>query len=284
MALLVLVASGVYVIVYLYRWEWNRAVMSGIFFLAAEVALIGTAIVTRLRALERQVGTGNGSPPSPEDRERSRHFAWLEESSGGFGVFIPILLGAGVILSLIAWVIERVARFVTAPLAGERAVSPLASLALPDGGLIVGETMGGPTGAIPVSRRPHPAVRVILTVVAIAGLLVGLLFLRAATQARPGGGQAGTTHVELHISTRESGATMEQLVDALWVACRLRLPSDADLVSSEVDAGGRATLVVTPALGETDQRQFAGCLGDTVLDRVDADVKTVEARPVPPAP
>jgi uncharacterized membrane protein len=127
-------------------------------------------------------------------------------------------------------------------------------------------------------------VRAIATVLALVGLAVGILFLRAATQARPGGGETGTTVAELEISTRETGATMEQLVDALWVACRLRLPSDADLVSSTVDSGGNATLVVTPALGETDQRQFAGCLGDTVLDRVDADVTRVEARPDPPAP
>lgn len=291
MALIVLVASGVYVIVYLYRWEWNRAVMSGIFFLAAEIALIGTAIVTRLRALERQVGTGNGAAPGPADQERSRHFAWLEESSGGFGVFIPILLGAGVILSLIAWVVERVARFVTAPLAGERAVSPLAGLAVPDGGLLAANAgPAGPAGLASTTaimsapRRPHPAVRIAATVAVFAALGAGLWVLRDATQARPGGEGAGTTYVELEISTRETGATMAQLVDALWVACRLRLPADAALVSSEVDARGAAVLVVTPSLGPTDQRQFAGCLGDTVLDRVDADVTRVEARPDPPAP
>ena len=40
----VLVASGGYVLVYLYRWEWNRALMAGVFFLAAEIALVGAAL------------------------------------------------------------------------------------------------------------------------------------------------------------------------------------------------------------------------------------------------
>ena len=33
--------SGTYLVVYLYRWEWNRAVISGVFFLAAEIAYVG---------------------------------------------------------------------------------------------------------------------------------------------------------------------------------------------------------------------------------------------------
>ena len=30
---------GAYVFVYLYRWEWNRALFAGVLFVAAEVAL-----------------------------------------------------------------------------------------------------------------------------------------------------------------------------------------------------------------------------------------------------
>lgn len=286
-ALVVLVAAGVYTMVYLYRWEWNRAVMAGIFFIAAEVALIGTAIVTRLRALEHRMGPPGTSTAGADEKPRSRHFAWLEESVGGFNVFIPILLGAGVILSLFAWVIERIARFVTAPLAGERSVSPLATLDLPSGGLLA------VPGSAPLDPATHPRkgnhqlpplVRAAVTVAAMIAMMLGIWFLREATESRPGGGDPGTTTIELGIATRESGATTEQLVDAFWVACRLRLPRDAELVSAEVVVPGRAVLTLTPLLGDTDQRQFAGCVGDGILDRVDADVIRVETQPAQPAP
>jgi hypothetical protein len=38
------------------------------------------------------------------------HFAWLQESSSRTSVFIPVLLGAGVLLSGLAWLVERLAR------------------------------------------------------------------------------------------------------------------------------------------------------------------------------
>ena len=46
-----LVGSGAYVFVYIYRWEWNRALIMLGFFVATEVAL-STALV--LRALARE--------------------------------------------------------------------------------------------------------------------------------------------------------------------------------------------------------------------------------------
>jgi hypothetical protein len=291
----VLVASGGYVLVYLYRWEWNRALMAGVFFLAAEIALIGAALASRMQALENREHRLGGQPPvlppvaagetaTPQGQRPAAKgpFAWLEETSGGFGVFIPILLGAGVILSMIAWVVERLARFVTAPASGSGQTSPYAALDLPAGGLVAA---AGSTGVRPVGLdsldAPRPPVgRVVLhwviTIGSVAALLIGIGFLREAAESRPGGGGTGTTTVELEISTREVGARTEQLVDALWVACRLRLPRDAELVSAVVPAPGQAVMAVSPALGETDRRQFTGCLGDTVLDRVDADITRVE--------
>ena len=40
-AVVTLLASGAYVFVYLYRWEWNRAQVSAAIFVAAEVGLVG---------------------------------------------------------------------------------------------------------------------------------------------------------------------------------------------------------------------------------------------------
>jgi hypothetical protein len=36
----VLLASGAYVFIYLVRWEWNRALIAGLFFQAVEMVLV----------------------------------------------------------------------------------------------------------------------------------------------------------------------------------------------------------------------------------------------------
>jgi hypothetical protein len=292
---IVLVASGAYLFIYLYRWEWNRALMAGVFFVAAEVALVAAGFATRLRAIERRLDArasdvgppGEGPDEVGERRPPGRRgpFAWLEEAGGGFGVFIPILLGAGVILSLVAWIVERLARYVTAPMVDHGHVSFLTSLELPTGGLVpeagASEDTGGPPPLAPPpgptgTRRALHAATVLGT---IALLLSGVWFLREAAESRPDAGRSGTTTLQLEVRTRETGSTTAQIVDALWIACRLRLPADAVLVASDVVAPGEAELVVSPALGRTDHRQFVGCLQDAVLDRVRADVTGWETDP-----
>jgi hypothetical protein len=293
--LVVLVASGVYVFLYLYRWEWNRALMAGVFFVAAEVALIGATVMTRLRAIEQHVGTAPGSggvgsePAAPRavpGTQARRPFAWLDEVGGGFGVFIPILLGAGVILSLVAWVVERLARYVTAPLADGGHIAAFGALDLPVAPLAPGpgdrdldlSLDPGPEHGAARGRRLLHGLVVVGTVVL---LLVGVGFLREAAESRPDAGEGGSTTLLLEVSTRETGSTTQQIVDALWIACRLRLPPDAELLSARVVGPGEAELVVAPSLGRTDHRKFVGCLEDAVLDRVVADVTAWQSSPTP---
>jgi hypothetical protein len=281
--LVVLVAAGAYLLIYLYRWEWNRALMAGIFFLGAEVALIGTAIVSRIRALEHRLGAPAAAPSGDGASERSP-FAWLEESMGGFNVFIPILLGAGVILSLVAWAVERVARFVTAPLAGERSGSPLAVIALPQTGLLPapGSAPHLTDHAEPSSPRAsgvHRVVRTAATLAAITVMVAGVAFLHEVAESRPQATTGGTTALDLVVSTRETGATTAQIADALWVSCRLRLPANAELIELEITGAHTASLHFTPALGRTAEQKFVGCLEDAVIDRVSADVTRFETTP-----
>ena len=54
-------ASGAYVFVYLYRWEWNRALVSGVIFLAAEIALLGALILDRVARLGRRLDESTGA-------------------------------------------------------------------------------------------------------------------------------------------------------------------------------------------------------------------------------
>ena len=51
--------------VYLYRWEWNRAIVAGIIFLAAEVGLLGAALFSRLSKLGHRVDELGGRQADP---------------------------------------------------------------------------------------------------------------------------------------------------------------------------------------------------------------------------
>ena len=145
--LITLGASGWYVFVYLYRWEWNRAVISGVIFVAAETALIGTLLLERLGRLERRIDESerrSASRPDPVVLARVREaapappepFAWLTKRPNDTSVFVPVLLGAGVVFSALAWVVERVARVTARPAAEQSLARRLDSLALPAGGLL----------------------------------------------------------------------------------------------------------------------------------------------------
>ena len=140
-------ASGWYVFVYLYRWEWNRAVISGVIFVAAETALIGTLVLERLGRLERRIDESERRPartPDPAVLARVREgapapsepFAWLTKRTNDTSVFVPVLLGAGVVFSALAWLVERVARVTARPAAEQSLARRLDSLALPAGGLL----------------------------------------------------------------------------------------------------------------------------------------------------
>lgn len=109
-----LVWSGMYVFVYLYRWEWNRAIISGVVFLAAETALIGWLLHGRIGRLERRYlddRTRDIERRLAEARSTpSTAFAWLDPRRQQTGVFLPMLMGAGLVLSGLAWVVEWFAK------------------------------------------------------------------------------------------------------------------------------------------------------------------------------
>jgi hypothetical protein len=137
-----LLGSGAYVFVYLYRWEWNRAQVSAAIFVAVEVGLVGWLLAERLRRVERrlELATIDGearrlhvirssAPPARVG------FAWLARQDR-MSVFIPVLLGAGALLSAVAWVVERVARATAGRVAEHGLAQRLGALDLPPGGLL----------------------------------------------------------------------------------------------------------------------------------------------------
>jgi hypothetical protein len=162
-ALVTLAAAGWYVFVYLARWEWNRALMAGVIFLAAELCLLGLLLLDRLARLEQRLderlsatappgrganrrSSGPARPattPDPRLLDRlheaappsRRPFEWLDPMDR-MSVFVPVLLGAGVLLSGAAWVVERVARLTGGPALERRLATRLDGLSLPPGGLL----------------------------------------------------------------------------------------------------------------------------------------------------
>ena len=79
-------------------------------------------------------------------------FAWLAKPEQ-MNVFVPVLMGAGVLLSGIAWLVERLARATVTPVAERGLAAQLDGLALPAHGFATAERepldlLRGPAGAV----------------------------------------------------------------------------------------------------------------------------------------
>jgi hypothetical protein len=163
-----LAASGAYTFVYLYRWEWNRALMSAAIFVAAEVAVMGSVLAERLKSINKRLDAqDDGARRQRVDRIRETapparvSFDWLARPQQ-MNVFVPVLMGAGVLMSGLAWVVERLARATVRPMAERGLAAQLDGLTLPATGFLAGhqepaDLLRGPAraavGAGNVSRR-----------------------------------------------------------------------------------------------------------------------------------
>ena len=136
-------ATGGYVFVYLARWEWNRALVSAAIFLAAELGLVALMLTARLQRVEQALTTVTvGTDPRVRRHihdagrvEEAPRFDWLVQPEQR-GVFVPVLMGAGVVLSAVAWVVERIARATVGPVAERGLSRRLGPLELPPHGLL----------------------------------------------------------------------------------------------------------------------------------------------------
>lgn len=147
LGLVTAIGAGWYFFKYLTKWEWNRALVAAAIFLALEIALVGASLFERMRKLDhsltelRQAQARVREPrgdvlmrirdaaPAPRNP-----FAWLTPDRSN--VFIPVLLGAGVIMSGIAWLVEKVARATAGPKLEHGLALRLEALAPPRGGLL----------------------------------------------------------------------------------------------------------------------------------------------------
>jgi hypothetical protein len=129
-------ATG-YMVVSLNRWEWNRALFFGLIVLMAEIGLATGLVLRKLNtiAAERDPELAAilraARPPTPD------RFAWMKRSAGQLDVFITFLVGGGVLLSMLAWLVDRIASRTATPTMEQRLVSRMVAISYPRGGLLV---------------------------------------------------------------------------------------------------------------------------------------------------
>lgn len=275
----VLAASATYMFVYLYRWEWNRTLIAGIFFVAAEIGLIGAAILERLKKMEGRIESRAVEPPAlaliqetaPEPRAG---FKWLTRTDG-MGVFVPVLMGAGFVVSGIAWVVERFAHATARPALERGLAWRLAPLSLPAGGFVG----GGVTVLAPRPSRTKARIKHTLITIAVAAALSLMVdALGDLTQNRPDQALPGTSStMVVEISARGVDSSSVETATRLWAACAGTVPGYIQAPKIAALGRGKALIVTQPALGEHTERRLSGCLSDATLDEVVARVLSVES-------
>ncbi len=135
-----LVLAGSWTALALYRWEWTRALWMTMAFVVAEVALVGVLVMHRLRELEEQIaGTHDTAVMRRLAETRpaaTDHFEWLKESTNRTNVFVTMLLGGGVLVSGVLWVIDKVAGRSVATSRERQLAKQLRAIAFPVSGFV----------------------------------------------------------------------------------------------------------------------------------------------------
>lgn len=115
----------------------------------------------------------------------------------------------------------------------------------------------------------------------VLGLLAGaaaVLALREATLSthQPVADGSRTRLVlEAETENGEARQSLDEMIEAIVLACRLEVTSDLAAPMGAM-GGGIFTVELTPALDQTNERQFRGCLEDWTIDHLLVDVLSVE--------
>lgn len=275
----VLLVAGGHTVYYLLQWEWVRAQIAGIAFVAALVVSATLAVLSRLRGLERRLDVlvqsvasgvpaglaGPGAPAGPatgSDPEPRPDFGWLSPSSRWSGlalpllalpvlrepapaVFIPVFLATGIAVSVVAAGVERLAahRHATVTSAA-RATGVLAP---------------------PRTVSSRAASGVLLGGVLVIGAVIGGLWLTAHYWSAPVG--PGTTTLVLEVERNGTTSSNLEVAEVMGRYCVLNAGVDVQYGNVVLASDGRVLLRVMPLLDEDARSRFGGCLEDAVLDR-----------------
>jgi hypothetical protein len=269
--LVALIASGFYIFVYLYRWEWNRALVAGIIFLAAEIALLCALLFERIKRLEQTIKNQRPTPDVLQQiqdsaPEPSHPFAWLNAERDNLNVFVPVLMGAGIVISAIAWLVERFATFTAKPVLERRLAVRLAPVSVPHGVLTAGTqevTIPGARNKLGFLARP------LIAILAVVIVFAGLDLLGDLTQNRPDATVTGSTSIVLDVATKSETAGKTEAARALWAACSVTVDSNLTRIRP---SGSSLVLTAEPQIGKYSFRRLKGCLEDATVDGIRADV------------
>ncbi|MFE7077017.1 hypothetical protein ACFU96_43720 [Streptomyces sp. NPDC057620] len=271
--------AGTYVVVYLYRWQWQRAILCGVLLLVVEVLLLGIVLLGRLARIEERMRDADRRQEDVLARLREKEaptapggdrFRWLEdEPTSPTYVFVPVLMVTGVLLSGLAWLVQRIASATARPTAERRLAGRLSVLAAPD-----------PDGGTDLDDLPRPGARrdrgrtlrvLAAGVVAstlLAALVVGLADLTQTREEEAADSEA--TSLLLRVDMRGTDMTAERQSLAarqLWERCRDSTSVPLSRASLGELGDGLFAGVVRPALSDHDRMRLRGCLEDTGLDR-----------------
>ena len=119
------------------------------------------------------------------------------------------------------------------------------------------------------------AIRLALAAVGVAIGVFAVVALREATLSTHET-VAPDSRIEVVVAARlrnaEPGQTLEEMVEAQLVACRLEVSSDLVGEIEPLGDGRHFHAVLAPSMDETDRRQFRGCLEDWRIDQFQLDV------------
>ncbi|MER5254740.1 hypothetical protein [Streptomyces sp. NPDC002855] len=278
--------AAVYLVVYLYRWQWQRAILCGVLLLVVEILLLGGALLGRIARVEERLRDADRrqedvlarlrqdayatpeKPGRPAPITGAARFRWLDDDPAGHTyVFVPVLMVTGVLLSGLAWLVQRVASATARPAAEQRLAGRLAVLAAPPPDTDLEDLP--PVAARRDLRGTGRAVAAgAVGAALLAAVVVGLAELTQTREDHEN--DAAATSVLLRIDMRGQDATPERRSLAarqLWERCRdstsvpLRHAALGPL-GDDMYAG-----VVRPALTDHDRMRLRGCLEDTGLDK-----------------
>ena len=278
-SVIVLASSGLYFFIYLYRWEWNRALVAAAIFIMMEVAVAAAALFARIGALEKRISEQSYPKDALERIQETApppraNFRWLTGGGDQVSVFVPVLMGAGLVVSGIAWLVERLAHATARPVMEQHLALQLAPLALPDGGFLED------IPAAPVARPARRAKRTFafLLVAVLMSMLIDQL--GDLTQTRPDVVPAGSTStLSIEISSNGWSRSEVAAADTMWTLCRSTIP--ASITDSGWVRTGPATfqMSLSHGLGEHTVRQLHGCFEDAGIDNLQARVLEITTHP-----
>lgn len=124
--------------------------------------------------------------------------------------------------------------------------------------------------------KPYHVLLAVLGVAVGVGAVVALREATLSTHHHIPRDSRSTILLDAVTKGGEPGQTLDEMVQAILVSCRLEV-GRSDPSELRHEGGGRYRAVLRPGMDETNARQLRGCLEDWTVDHVRIDV--VELRP-----